>query len=129
MSFPDTMEQAAERALSRIEHGFRILDNPPRHFEEDAEQRAFRLAARDGASAYCRLMDRQIERCILTPLMLEKADLVGTAATCAGWISATGAVVGRGEALQELLTEGFLEFHPAVPGRFVACYRLQVPPE
>lgn len=127
MTYPDTLEQAAGRLLQRIERGCVSLGAPPTHFEEDDEHRTFRLAAVDGALAYAALLAEQIEQGQVTELGLEMAELVATTAERAGWVSATGAVTGRGEARERLEREGFLAFYPPVPGQWVACYRLVAP--
>jgi hypothetical protein len=130
MSYPDTFRQAAERVLDRIEDGAEELASPPTHFEENDEHRGFRLKAEAGARAFvedlrARLSGTTKRR--LEQLDLDMADLVATAAQCAGWISVTGAVTGRSAARDALEEEGYLRFYPAVPGEWVACYRLVAP--
>jgi hypothetical protein len=127
MSFPDTIDQAAGRILERIEDGAELLSVPPAHFEENDEHRDFRLKAEAGARAYAKDLRWRVERTTLGQLDLDMAELVATAAQCAGWISSTGAVTGRSAAREALVEGGYLVFHPAVPGQWVACYRLVAP--
>lgn len=128
MTYPDTFVQAAGRMLQRIERGGNQLASPPTHFEEDDEQRDFRLAAQAGAVAYAQMLAKKIDDgWMITDLDLQKAELVAITTECAGWITPTGAPFSREEAIKELVAGGFLVLHPKVPGRYVACYRLQAP--
>lgn len=122
MSWPDTIEQAAGRILERIERGAELLSVEPDHYTEDEEQTAFRLAAYAGARAYAEYLRQAIEGGSVTDALLAQAELVETGAQCAGWLSASGVV--RAPAMQDLVRQGFFVYHPAVPGRYVACYRL-----
>lgn len=127
MSYPDTLVQAAARILERIEIGAEELSEPPAHFQEDAEHRTFRLAAEAGARAYAEVLRQEIGQARVTGLILDKAELVATAANCAGWLTADGAASYREEARAELIRSGVFVFHPAVPGQYVACDRLVAP--
>lgn len=127
MTYPDTLVQAASRTLERIEIGAEELSETPTHFEEDAEHRTFRLAALAGARAYAVVLRQEIEQGRVTQLMLDKAELVATSATCAGWLTPGGAARYREEARNELIRSGVFVFHPAVPGQYVACDRLVAP--
>lgn len=127
MTYPDTAVLAAGQFLDRIEVGAKELSEPPTHFEENAEQRAFRLAAAAGARAYAVVLRQEIEQGRITELVLSKAELVATAATCAGWLTPGGAARYREDARSALIGAGVFVFHPAVPGQYVACDRLVAP--
>jgi hypothetical protein len=124
MSWPDTIEQAAGRHLASIESGAEILAVEPDRYTEDEEQTAFRLAAYAGARAYAEYLRQALEDGSVTDALLVQADLVRTAAHCAGWLSASTARLDREGAMDDLVRQGFFVYHPAVPGRFVAKYRL-----
>lgn len=127
MTYPDTFELAAGRMLQRIIRGGLQLASPPTHFEEDAEQRDFRLAAQAGAVAYAKVLTEKIDDGRVTDLDLQKAELIALTTEGAGWITPTGAPLGREEAIKDLVAEGSLVFYLKVPGRYAACYRLQAP--
>lgn len=126
-TYPDTLEQAIDRLIARIDSGAELLAAEPVRFVEDAKHLDFRLAALAGAQAYAELLRGWVTRRPVTQLDLDKAELVATAANCAGWLTAVGAVTGRAAARAELIREGFFVFHPAVPGQYVACDRLVAP--
>jgi hypothetical protein len=135
VTYPDTAVLAAGRLLERIEAGAEQLSETPTHFEEDAEHRKFRLAAAAGARAYAVVLRHEIEQGRITEfeqgriteLMLDKAELVATSATYAGWLTPSGSAHYREQARKELISSGVFVFHPAVPGRYVACDRLVTP--
>lgn len=122
--YPDTLQAAAGRIHERILRAADGLFVEPLHDEEDGEQRGRREAAERGARAYAELLQEIIDDGAVTNAHLEQAELVATAAECAGWIGVNGAVTGRETAMRQLIAGGYFAFCPAVPGRHLACYRL-----
>lgn len=124
-SYPDTLRAAASRIHARI---LAAADNLPVEapplLEEGDEQRIYREAAERGARAYAELLQEIIDDGAVTNAHLEQAELVATAAECAGWIGVNGAVTGRETAMRLLIAGGYFALYDAVPGRYMACYRL-----
>jgi hypothetical protein len=128
MSYPDTRIAAATRILDRIRRGGDVMAEEALEVGEDAERRRFRLAAEQGARAYASLLETQIVDNSVTDLTLQMAELVARATECAGWLSTTTVQGdGREEAMRRLIAAGFFARYEAVPGEWVACYRLVAP--
>lgn len=126
MIYPDTID-VAEQIVESLDAATADLAKAPEHYTENDEQRSFRLAAVAGARAYAAHLRSLIEQNQVTEVTLEQADLVATAASCAGWLGTSGAVIGRDDTAARLQQDGFFVFHPARPGEYVACYRLVAP--
>lgn len=125
MAYPDTAVREAQRLLERIQRGpvTMAADAPP------GENREHRLAAAAGAYAYADRLASDIERGRVDEPYLRRAALVARAAECAGWLSADPVRDDRqtDASMGSLIDVGVFAFHPAVPGKYVACYRLVAP--
>lgn len=124
---PDTTAQEAQRLLERIQRGpvTMAAEAPP---GENREHREHRLAAEAGARRYAETLQAGIDA--VDDQDLRRAALVARAVECAGWLSASTISGGAAEdrrAMLDLVAVGVFTFHPAEPGRHLACYRLAAP--
>jgi hypothetical protein len=127
MTYLDTAEAEARHLLERIRENITILAEEAATLDDDEERRGFLLDAEGGARRYADDLQADIEGGRTDERALRKAALVALAAGCAGWLTASG-MSGDNQPLMRALTEeGVFAFYPAVPGRWVACYRLVVP--
>lgn len=126
--YPDTLEAAAGRIYERILRGADDLRRRA-ETEKDAETLEFLRRAGRGARAYAELLQEIVADDHVDNGLLEQAELVAIAAGCDGWIGVGGAAYGREDSLRRLRVDGFLAYHPEVPGQWAACYRLWSGPD
>lgn len=127
MSFPDTIEQQADRVLERVRRGGDVMAAEAREVGEDVERRDFRLAAEHGARRYAEFLAGELEAGNLNNRLLREATLVAQATGLAGWLSGAALTGEDRDAMRNLVAQGFFEYYPRVPGEWVACYRLVAP--
>jgi hypothetical protein len=130
MTYLDTAEAetSARHLLAQIRMNITVLAEEAAELDDD-ERRSFRLDAAAGGRRYAGGLQADIESGRVDEHTLRKADLVARAAGCAGWLSASG-MGGTSQGrlvLSALIEEGVFAFYPAVPGQWVACYRLVAP--
>lgn len=131
MTYPDTIEAGARRLslLKLVLEGAEVLAEEAAELATDPERQDFRRAAEAGARHYAKALQADIDACRIDEGLTRKANLVARAAGCAGWLSASG-MSGDSQsqlAMRDLVAEGVFAFYPAVPGQWVACYRLVAP--
>lgn len=128
MSYPDTTAQAADRVLARIRRGADVLVTEANQLTGPLleERRKFLLIAIAGASRYVEILTAEIAEGPVTMDLVQRAEVVATATECSGWLGAGGYDGSHRAAMRHLIGQGVFDFYPAVPGKWLACYRLGV---
>lgn len=119
---PDTRADVAQRYADRIRSGIPRMLQEHQEREREADAKIYMALAERGAQAYLEHLEHLIATGQVDQLDVDQARLVATAVSCAGWLGAT--IESPTAAVRALVNEGYFEFFPAVPGRWLACYRL-----